>query len=280
MSKNYQKNFRHHSKTFSFAARFFGKRRAEDIAKLYYFFRHVDDIADGNTGSSSEKESAIKNALKLTELKDIQAQFNIPNDVIDHFIKFSIEDISFETMENKKALFSYCYGVASTVGLSMCHLLGIRDKRAFYHAIDLGIAMQLTNICRDICEDYENNRIYLPELSKKILEDNDQKKIHSIQLEYLNIADSYYASGFRGLRYLPLRARFVIFVAAKLYQKIGLVIKKTNNYKIRSFLSGLNKFKTVVMCIPEFILANTSRSPLTHQRILHSEITNLPYAHV
>ena len=211
MSKDYQAHFRHHSKTFSFAARFLGKDHAISISKLYYFFRYVDDIADGKQISKLEKEQLLNSSHELNELNEIQNQFKIPNEIVQSFIDTSKTDIHFTKMESKKDLIKYCYGVASTVGLSMCHLIGIKEKQAYYHAIDLGIAMQLTNICRDVQEDYENNRIYLPEIKEEYLENNLNDR--TIQDKY-RVADQYYKSGCDGLRYLPLRLR-LLFLSRK-----------------------------------------------------------------
>ncbi len=278
MYKNYEKEFQRHSKTFSFASRFFGKKQARKIAKLYYFFRYVDDIADGDSYNIRDKELLIKKSIKSEELSDIKKSFDLPNDIIHSFIETSLFDITFKKMERKKDLIKYCYGVASTVGLSMCHLLGVRDEKAFYHAIDLGIAMQLTNICRDVFEDYQNNRIYLPELSHQDIENKDQEKIHQIQLSYLALADNYYKSGLEGLTYLPFRARIVIYIAAKLYQRIGKIIKKNKNFKKRSYVSSISKVALVVLYIPKFITFNFVDNTPKHNRDLHINLSQMPYA--
>ncbi len=280
MHKNYEKEFQRHSKTFSFASRFFGKKQARKIAKLYYFFRYVDDIADGENHTHEEKKSLINESVYLEELKDIQKHFHLPNEIIQSFIEASILDIKFEKMKTNTDLLRYCYGVASTVGLSMCHLLGVHEKNAFHHAIDLGVAMQLTNICRDVYEDYQSNRIYLPELSKEDFKNHEQEKIHQIQLNYLALADNYYESGIKGLTYLPLRARLVIYIAAKLYQKIGTVIKKNKNFKKRAYVSGVRKVALVFLCIPKLITINFLKKNPKHNKDLHINLIKMPYANV
>ena len=280
MATLYEKNFRHHSKTFSFAARFFGAKHAQATAKLYYFFRFVDDIADSDTGCYKQKSLKIKKSLHSKELADIRSTYNIPNEIIESFLQTSINDINFKKMNCKKDLLNYCYGVASTVGLSMCHVLGVRNKNAYYHAIDLGVAMQLTNICRDVYEDYECNRIYLPELEQAHFKKNNQHEIFKIQLKYLDLADSYYKSGFEGLTYLPFRVRIVIFIAGKLYQMIGPAIINDKNYKKRSYVSLTKKVILTIALTPIFILKQMKTKKYRHNHELHTEIKNLPCAHV
>ena len=279
MPRDYQAHFRHHSKTFSFAASFLGKKQALNISKLYYFFRYVDDIADGNKFSNKEKEKLLNSSHKINELTEIQNDFNIPDEIIKSFIEASRGDINFKKMDSKQGLIKYCYGVASTVGLSMCYLIGVKDKKAYYHAIDLGVAMQLTNICRDVQEDYLNNRIYLPELDEIILKNNLNDQIRKIQDKYLLLADKYYDSGFDGLRYLPIRIRFVIFIAAKLYQYIGKEIRTNNNYKRRAHVSGFKKLGLLLINIPSFIGLSLSRLSLMHEKNLHADLRTLPCTH-
>ena len=226
-----------------------------------------------------EKEQLLNSSHELNELNEIQNQFKIPNEIVQSFIDTSKTDINFTKMESKKDLIKYCYGVASTVGLSMCHLIGIKEKQAYYHAIDLGIAMQLTNICRDVQEDYENNRIYLPEIKEEYLENNLNDQIRTIQDKYLLLADQYYKSGCDGLRYLPLRLRFVIFIAAKLYQRIGKEIKINNNYKERAYVSGIKKLGLLFYNIPLFIIQSSNKFTFAQKKSLHADLRTLPCTH-
>ena len=279
MSKDYQAHFRHHSKTFSFAARFLGKEQGKSVSKLYYFFRYVDDIADGKIVSKKVKENLLNRSHELNEIQEIQEEYDIPNEIIQSFISTSKADINFKKMASQKDLMKYCYGVASTVGLSMCHLINVKDKQAYYHAIDLGIAMQLTNICRDVFEDYENNRIYLPELSEDYFTKKQNNQIRQIQDKYLLLADKYYRSGFEGLHYLPIRLRFVVFIAAKLYQRIGKEIKINNDYQKRSYVSGIKKLGILILNIPSFFILSKGKLSSIHEKNLHTDLRPLPCTH-
>lgn len=279
MTINYKRNFQKHSKTFSFAAKFFGKKTGTATAKLYYFFRTVDDLADSELEMSiDERKDLIRQALNSSEIKQLKKQYNIPNKILEVFINYSIADIDLERLNCEKELLSYCYGVASTVGLSMCHLFGVTSEKAFYHAIDLGIAMQLTNMCRDVFEDYENNRIYLPDLIPEYFKYEDQDNIFSIQKKYLDLADEYYLSGFEGLIYLPIRARLVVYIAAKLYHHIGHQILIDKNFKKRSYVSKFSKIGLSLQYVCSFLFKHLKMKDVTHQQSLHKSIVELPYA--
>lgn len=277
----YSDNFKKYSKTFSFAASFFGKKMANDTAKLYFFFRQVDDIADENVVENiDQKKNLIQNALKGAELTSLKDEYDIPIDVVEIFIKYAIADIELTKIESRKQLLEYCYAVASSVGICMCKLFKVKKTSAYYHAIDLGIAMQLTNMCRDVYEDYNNNRLYLPELSKDMIEYQDKEKIQSTIISYLDLADKYYESAYRGLVYLPLRVRFVIYLAANLYQKIGYHIKKNNNYKIRSYTKKNEKIFMLLNLSFKFCFKLLIKKFTPHEKNLHEDIAEMPYAHV
>ena len=219
----------------------------------------------------------LNNCHKIKEIQEIQNQFSIPAEIIQVFINTSSSDIYLKKLETKEELLRYCYGVASTVGLSMCHLFGIKEKQAYYHAIDLGIAMQLTNICRDIQEDYNMNRIYLPELNNIYLSEENNEEIRKVQDNYLRLADKYYQSGIQGLRFLPLRLRFVVFVAAKLYKRIGNVIRKENNYQIRSYVNSVGKFFVNYDKHPSILNPKLKKISFQHDKNLHQYLNHLPY---
>lgn len=289
---NYDQNFKKHSKTFSFAASFFGTKMSSETAKLYYFFRCVDDLVDENKDLDDEQKiEKIKEITHYKEINELKKKYQIPEDVLEVFIEFAKKDITFQKIQNKEDLLKYCYGVASTVGICMCHIFGVKSKEALYHAIDLGMAMQLTNICRDVYEDYQNDRLYLPELSVNDFELEKCKEIESIQIKYLKLANQYYESGFQGLKYLPLRVSFVVFLAGKLYQKIGEIIIQKKNYKIRAYVPTFKKlylafvylFEFLIFTIRLYLKNNTIQRPYKkergHNNNLHKEITNLPYVH-
>ena len=119
-------------------------------------------------------------------------------------------------ISKKKDLFIYSYRVAGTVGLMMSKILKVKNKEALKGAIDLGIAMQLTNIARDVCEDKERNRQYInPDFS-------------SIQ-ELISESQTFYEKSFKSLSGIPLRSRFSVIVARRVYRKIGDYILKQKN---------------------------------------------------
>ena len=123
-------------------------------------------------------------------------------------------------INSKKELLVYSYRVAGTVGLMMSKIMKVKNKEALKGAIDLGIAMQLTNIARDVCEDKARNRQYVK---------HDFSSIRSI----IDVSQTFYEKSFKSISNIPLKSRFSVIVARRIYRKIGDYIlkqKNLNNY--------------------------------------------------
>ena len=163
------------------------------------------------------------------------SEYNLSTEVIASLVEGLMDDQAPQVLlQDEEALIQYAYKVAGTVGLLMCEILNNSDPRAKLHAVDLGIAMQLTNIARDVVEDAKMGRRYLPGtwVSDMTPEDivaaaDDPNGHDGVQItlaveRLLALAERYYASGRAGLAYLPFRAHFSIGVAAKVYRQIGI----------------------------------------------------------
>jgi phytoene synthase len=142
-------------------------------------------------------------------------------------------DVGAVRIQDDDELMRYCYRVAGTVGLMMCRVMKVREPGALQYAVDLGIAMQLTNICRDVLEDAKKDRVYLP--NTRLLQAGvDQQQLldgransHAVSrvvLDLLQLADGYYRGADTGISLISPRARLAIYVASRLYRAIGLRI--------------------------------------------------------
>lgn len=229
--------------SFFWARRFLGKKMGHDAAVLYSFCRVLDDMADGDLPDGFEHLSSIQASLEKGEWNDhallrhhapMVNEYNLPKDVIASLVEGLMDDQADEVLlPDEESLIQYAYKVAGTVGLLMCEILNNSDPKAKPHAVDLGIAMQLTNIARDVVEDARMGRRYLPgswvgNMSPEDILDAaldpygpDGVQITRAVERLLDLAESYYASGRAGLAYLPARAHFSIGVAAKVYRQIG-----------------------------------------------------------
>ena len=231
--------FSAHAKTFSLAARFLPQQRYDAVARLYAFCRELDDLADAvPAGVNNHRLLRVRQDIRsgtsadasVQDVLSLQHQFEIPTTLLLDFIDALIKDQYPRQLQDIDELVRFAYGVASTVGLMMCHIFGTRDKRALPFAVDLGVAMQMSNIARDILEDAQRGRIYIPAdlLSCPVtchgLINADQAQRQSAYqgaIRLLQIADEYYASAAMGYGYLPRSVRHAIKVAARLYQAIG-----------------------------------------------------------
>lgn len=238
------------SKSFSLAAMFFPPRQWEATCLVYHWCRYCDDVIDN--GESTADISLLKNELHHVLVKgeksDIEAfnslshvavSFHIPSHYPEELLNGMEMDVSGTVYKTFSDLDLYCYRVASTVGLMMCYVMGLFNLKALENAAHLGMAMQLTNIARDVKEDYENGRIYLPEeclndkgIRKETLM-NDEQSLFRVVLEVLNRAENYYKSGLQGLSSLPVRSAFVILSAALIYREIGETIRKNGPLALR-----------------------------------------------
>ena len=231
--------FAANAKTFALAARFLPKARYEAVARLYAFCRQLDDLADAApAGVNHDMLVNIRQQIcngegtdpVIDDMLQLQRDFEIPTALLLDFVDTLIEDQYPRALANVDQLVRFAYGVASTVGLMMCHVFGVRDQRAYPFAVDLGVAMQITNIARDILEDAERDRLYVPgtlldaPVSCEGLAQGDaDQRANAYQgaMRMLSIADEYYASAALGYGYLPPSVRQAIKVAARLYQAIG-----------------------------------------------------------
>ena len=220
-----------HAKSFYWASYFLSKRTFNKCSSLYNFCRTLDDIVDNNKKLETKKENFLKfkkdftnkdfNDPVIKEMWTIIDSENISKKVVFDLFDGVETDLEEKVKINsKKELLVYSYRVAGTVGLMMSKILKVNNKEALKGAIDLGIAMQLTNIARDVCEDKARNRQYI------------KHDFLSIK-EIINDSQVFYEKSFHSISSIPLRSRFSVIVARRVYRKIGDYIlkqKNTENY--------------------------------------------------
>ena len=275
--KNYLAIF---AKSFNWAGFFLPKKIYEDSAKLYAFCRILDDIADKETDLDSKirKIDEMRNFLKKyydadnIEVHSYNENEKIAYDVITLAKNNNIKKIVLEDLvdgvasdlkkrihiRSIKDLLVYSYRVAGTVGLMMSKILMVNDRRAFKGAIDLGIAMQLTNIARDVIEDKKMNREYI------------KPDFENIQAT-LKLADMFYESSFSSIQKIPFRYKFSIIVARRIYRQIGRkILQKGNmeNYERsgKIYVNNFEKIYHTIISIFDLILVYLKEIE-SHQRV-------------
>ena len=257
-----------HGKSFYWASFFLPNKNKDAASKLYSICRYFDDLADEAPTDQSEKlKSEFEQICNNVEhpINNFFKSNNIPIQILGDLIQGLIQDQKLVRIQTEKDLIEYSYQVAGTVGLMMQPLILVKNKDANKHAVDLGIAMQLTNIARDIYEDAIMNRVYLPkewlkEISiehlKRDSTEEIQTQMSAILRKLIDLSEIYYQNGFSGMKYIPIKTRLAIFFAAKIYRAIGMKIKG-NNYQYsnkRVYLNKLNKLWVTIKSLPELIL--------------------------
>jgi phytoene synthase len=233
------------SKSFALATRLLGSEERDRTAVVYAFCRHADDAVDLG-GDPTEAIARLRAELDacyrgeptgdpvLDAFGEVARACRIPRDYPEELIAGLEMDADDTRYGSLVELARYCYRAAGTVGLMMCHVLGVRHERALPRAVHLGIAMQLTNICRDVAEDWQLGRLYLPadmlaeegapDLAAALggpFPDPARVAVARVVRRLLGEAERFYASADRGLRDLPSRAAFAIRTARLVYAAIG-----------------------------------------------------------
>ena len=270
-----------YAKSFSWAGFFLPKKTLKKCSSLYDFCRVADNIADDleELVNKEKKFNQFENDFNNKKLNDpviknmwgLMEEFNISVKIVQDLLIGIKSDIKVKVKFNsKKDLLIYSYRVAGTVGLMMAKILKVNKKSSLRSAIDLGIAMQLTNISRDVIEDSKNNRFYI---------DKNFEEISST----INLADTFYENSFYSIKEIPFSFRFSILVARRIYRKIGYKIlnkKNLENYQNagKIYVSNLEKGLETFLAILDLIkLSLTSKKDdqIRHDHILINEEINL-----
>jgi phytoene synthase len=274
------------SKSFSLAAKLFDPQTRDAAIFLYGWCRYCDDQVDevGKSADRADLEVRLKRLKEKTAaaftfepqteavfiaLQHIVHRYGIPSHYALELIEGMAMDVRGVRYANLRELLLYCYRVAGTVGLMMSHVMGLRDESALRNAADLGIAMQLTNIARDIVEDAAMGRIYLPltwlDQAKiapdRIGEPANREKLAMLTLRLLREADRYYRSGDAGLWHLSFRAACAVSAARQVYAEIGslLVQRGARAWDQRTYVTGPRKIWVVVRGILSLVRSLPSR---------------------
>ena len=288
---------RKHGKTFYWASFFLDNAKMQAIYSIYSFCRKIDDMVDEakNLNIAKKKLLIFIDAWNkgrphpvINVLNNIPKE-NWPNQkLVKMFLNGQISDIKFTSFKSEKALIIYCYQVAGTVGLMVCDIFGVKDKKMRYFAIDLGIAMQLVNISRDIYEDSVRNRIYLPEslIGKHLPEEiahptkKTAAKIDVARKKMINLANIYFASASQAIDHLPRGAALAVKLASTLYQHIGYQLIQTQyqHKEKRCYVTNFCKLLITLKIIAKFLITfKVKLKP--HNKSLHKFITTLPGSH-
>jgi phytoene synthase len=281
-----------HGKSFFWASWFLDKNTANKLFTVYALCRRLDDLVDTSNKKSEAKEE-IARVISLTnnnqyketfeEFKSIDRHLHPRQDIIIEFLKGQLSDLDFRQPNDLGQLLKYCYRVAGVVGLMICDVLDIGDSKLRYFAIDFGIAMQLTNICRDIKEDAQIGRIYLPKNETASLaignfrspSNTDLIIINSSRDKLIKLADEYYQSGMYGINQLPIKIKRSFRVASNIYQGIGhKIIKKRCSFNEQRVY--LSKFEKLNLTIKTFLKRSKSIDRPLHEKKLHASLQNLP----
>ena len=277
-SKNYLSIY---AKSFNWAGFFLPKKTYKNCSYLYDFCRVVDNIADDEGEIeikkikfqkfvSDFKQKNFENPV-IQNMWNIINEFNISLEIIYDLFDGIESDIKQNVkIDTRKDLLIYCYRVAGTVGLMMAKILKVSKKQSLKSAIDLGIAMQLTNISRDVIEDSKKNRSYI---------NGNFEEINST----IKLADTFYKNSFYSIREIPLSFRFSILVARRIYRKIGYKILKKKTFENYSksgkiFVSNFEKVLETILSIYDLIilsLLNKNDDQIEHDHLLINKEINL-----
>ena len=287
-------------KSFHWARRFLGDRMGSEAASLYAFCRLLDDMADGDIENGPARLAVIRADLVAGRQGDdpafrtflpLMREKHFPPDVLVALIDGLLEDqAEVVSLADEAALLRYAYRVAGTVGLLMCHVLDCHAPAARAHAIDLGIAMQLTNIARDVLEDAGMNRRYIPadwvggatpsdiRMAAKMPDSQLSREVRDAVGRLLDLAESFYASGAKGYRYLPARAHLAIAVAARVYRQIGIQLRDHDLawHAGRQVTSKPTKLRCSILALASFSQRMVARDA-GHDGTLHVALRGLPY---
>jgi phytoene synthase len=278
MDKN-QSLISKHAKSFSYAGFFLSKETFKKCSILYDFCRTVDDIADEDGQLDTKKKkflefksefknknfsnNIIKNVHKLLE------EEGISHKIVDDLLDGVESDLKNEVnLDTKKNLLIYSYQVAGTVGLMMAKILKVKNQQSLRCAVDLGVAMQLTNIARDVIEDKNRNRAYI------------KADFNSIS-ETIFLADIFYKSSLPAIKNIPISSRFAILVARRIYKRIGREILSQKNIETynnagKVYVSVLGKavetFLSFFDLIKLFFVNSSEQEKQNEHIILYKEI--------
>ena len=270
-----------YAKSFNWAGFFLPKKTYLKCSALYDFCRIADNIADSDENISIKKEKFINfqnnfNNQKfddpiISSMWQLIKEFNIPIKVVHDLLDGINSDIQKNIkLKNKKDLLLYSYKVAGTVGLMMAKILKVNKKSSLKSAIDLGIAMQLTNISRDVVEDFNFGRSYI---------NFNFEEIEST----IKLSEKFYENSFYSIKQIPFTFRFAILVARRVYKKIGnKILKKQNleNYKKsgKIYVSNIEKIIETFLSIFDLIklsLISKNDDKIEHDHDLINEEINL-----
>ena len=278
MSKNYLSIY---AKSFNWAGYFLSKETYNDCSSLYDFCRTVDNIADNEDSLEHKKVELNKFKKKFYE-KDFSSKkiesmwglidkFSISTKVIGDLFDGVETDLKDNVkIANRRELLIYSYRVAGTVGLMMAKVLKVNSREALKSAINLGIAMQLTNIARDVVEDRKRNRKYIEHNFEEIK-------------ETVTYAEKFYNNSFNSIKMIPILNRFAILVARRVYREIGneIIKKKNLNEYDRSgkiFVTKFGKIMQTIFSVIDFVIllfVNTENHSKNEEYSIINEIINL-----
>jgi len=288
-----------HGKSFYWASLFLGANLADRAARLYQFCRFVDDLADGDlpdrldsledirAGLDDPSHPAVSQIPELNAFVSLANEANIPLRAARELLDGMLRDQHPTALTTEIELLRYCHAVAGTVGLMMCRVLDCQNSRADAFAIDLGVAMQLTNIARDVLEDAHMQRRYLPadwlpanwadsELSPTTIAcaANDcHLPVASAINRLLELAERYYASALTGINLLPWRSRYAIIVALCIYRQIGRQLQR-NGLQWWRGRTVVSQWRKIILSLASLIHLVPREVP-AHDEGLHSALQGL-----
>lgn len=251
----------HYSRSFYIATSLLPKEKRRSMRVLYAFCRTADNLADGNVKQPAAKLLELRKGITghsfsaddavLTAWHDIQARYQIPLCYAEQLLDGVERDLVQQRYRNFEELSIYCYGVASTVGLMSMHITGFSDQRAVPYAIKLGVALQLTNILRDVGEDWNSGRCYLPldELAAFGLDEQDvaAARVDERWRDFMRFQIArtrrLYIEAMPGIALLHTDGRFAVAAAATLYRGIldNIEAHDFNVFDRRAYVSRWRK---------------------------------------
>ena len=273
----------HHGRSFHWAGRFMARDKLRRAAALYKLCRHIDDAVDEAPTKQAAHDRLSANMRRArTELKNLLAETSNTG-IADELCYAALEelgrgvgdDIEAQNIADTDELLVYAYRVAGCVGILMCRILGVQDSAALPFAIDLGIAMQCTNIARDIGEDAQTGHCYIPRNWRDANGDVPASAI----LRLLDMAEDYYTSAEYGMAYLPAGAGLAILCAARVYRRIGCKIAKDPDavFIRRIYVTRAEKALVTTRAIADCVAHKKFHQiPSAHDAKLHDALTGLP----